>query len=267
MYVCDYHIHSDISFDGKDSILALARAAASAGLSEICVTDHCDIDTASSGALAYDCGKYMQELEKARSEAGGAVRLRAGVELGQPLWDAALAGRILSREFDFVIGSIHADGAGEDYYFKKYGGREECLGLIGEYLADVKAMCLWGGFSVLGHLTYPLRYMRGREGFDVDFLPFQEEIREIFGIIIDSGMGIEVNCSGLFSNIGETLPPLSLLSLYRECGGCVITIGSDSHSARHVGRGIKEGRELLKTAGFRYFSVFEKMKPSMIGLD
>ena len=40
MYLADYHTHSRISPDGRDSMTALAEAAAAAGLDEICFTDH-----------------------------------------------------------------------------------------------------------------------------------------------------------------------------------------------------------------------------------
>ena len=38
----DYHMHSRVSFDGHDTGLSMARAAADAGLREICFTDHVD---------------------------------------------------------------------------------------------------------------------------------------------------------------------------------------------------------------------------------
>ncbi len=266
MYLCDYHIHSTVSFDGKDTITALAKSAAEAGLSEICVTDHCDIDTISFGKLAYDYALYAGELEKARRELGKRIKLRAGVELGQPLFDAALTEKVLSNPYDFVIGSVHADREGDDYYFKSYESAEQCLAILEDYLEHVRETCARVSFSVLGHLTYPLRYMRGRGGISVDFSPFFAELRGIFRLLVDRGIGIEVNCSGLFSDLGETLPPPALLRLYRECGGEIITVGSDAHTASGVGRGVREGMKLLSEAGFRYFTVFEAMTPRMVSI-
>ena len=40
----DYHLHSDVSFDSKESAERMVRAAASAGLKEICFTDHLDYE-------------------------------------------------------------------------------------------------------------------------------------------------------------------------------------------------------------------------------
>ena len=38
----DFHMHSQVSFDGKASGLAMALAAKERGLEEICFTDHMD---------------------------------------------------------------------------------------------------------------------------------------------------------------------------------------------------------------------------------
>ena len=43
MYLCDIHSHSKISPDSRAELSDMARAAVSAGLRELCVTDHCDL--------------------------------------------------------------------------------------------------------------------------------------------------------------------------------------------------------------------------------
>jgi histidinol-phosphatase (PHP family) len=62
------------------------------------------------------------------------------------------------------------------------------------------------------------------------------------------------------------MPSFDLLKLYKECGGEVITIGSDAHTSADIGAGIAEGQELLRAAGFMYFTVFRERKPSFIRL-
>ena len=52
-----------------------------------------------------------------------------------------------------------------------------------------------------------------------------------------------------------------ILKLYKELGGKIITIGSDSHKPEHLGAYIDEAKELLKEIGFDSFCTFEKMKP------
>ena len=54
---------------------------------------------------------------------------------------------------------------------------------------------------------------------------------------------------------------MDILKLYRRLGGEIITMGSDSHKPEHLGAYIEEGKQLLKSLGFRFFCTYEKMSP------
>ena len=130
--------------------------------------------------------------------------------------------------------------------------------VIDSYLEDVLRLARWGRFSVLGHLTLPLRYMNENLGEQMTFDGHYDQCREIFRALIESGCGIECN-----TNRGNVpLPDAPLLKLYREMGGEIITIGSDAHSAEYVGCRVRETQALLRTCGFRYFCTFEGGKPT-----
>lgn len=52
-----------------------------------------------------------------------------------------------------------------------------------------------------------------------------------------------------------------ILALYRECGGEILTVGSDAHVPSGVGKGIREALELMAHCGFRYVCTYDKHKP------
>ena len=84
------------------------------------------------------------------------------------------------------------------------------------------------------------------------------QIEEILHTIIPKGIGIECN-----TNRGNTpLPDADVLTLYRQLGGEIITLGSDAHAAEHLGCAIEARQELLRQCGFRYFAVFDRMEPT-----
>ena len=56
--------------------------------------------------------------------------------------------------------------------------------LLDEYFSELLKICRWGKFDVLGHLTYPLRYIVEREGYYPDLQPFEGQIERIFNILI-----------------------------------------------------------------------------------
>ena len=49
-------------------------------------------------------------------------------------------------------------------------------------------------------------------------------------------------------------------------GGELITLGSDAHRPEDVGKGIAQAQELLRTVGFRYFTVYHRRTPQFIRL-
>ena len=264
MYLADYHTHSDSSPDGKETIARLAEAAIAKGLQEICITDH--VDTVCWGSYAprwdYDWEKSLGELEEARRLYGNRLTIRLGAELGEAPMGFERAEKLLEESpgLDFVIGSVHM--AGEkfhhfDLYYIEKKDETYYHSVIDSYLEDVLRLARWGKFSVLGHLTLPLRYINENLGEELTFDGHFDQCREIFRALIESGCGIECN-----TNRGhQPLPDAPLLKLYREQGGEIITLGSDAHSAEYVGCCIRERQELLRQCGFRYFTTFEGGKP------
>ena len=239
---------------------ALCRGALDKGLSALCITDHYD------DWSLFDPAAYASEYREARDAYAGRLELLLGVELGEghlaPERSAALLQAAL---FDFVLGSCHYIEGQPDFYVIKYSDEAHCRQLIGAYLNELPRMIAWGGFDVLGHLTYPLRYMAGRDGFDVDFLWAEDRVRAVFRALIESGRGLEVNVSGLRAG-SFAMPDLPLLKLYRECGGEIVTVGTDAHRAEDVGAHVADGYELLRAAGFSRVAVYRGRRVEFVGI-
>ena len=105
-----------------------------------------------------------------------------------------------------------------------------------------------------------------RNQLRLDLRPYEEKFRQLFKNLTEKGRGIELNVSGYYKAMQDAMPPMSILKLYRECCGEIITIGSDAHKAEYIGFYQKEAHEMLETAGFRYLTVFEHRKPEFIKL-
>ena len=73
--------------------------------------------------------------------------------------------------------------------------------------------------------------------------------------------GIEVNTSSHRYGLKDLTPSRDILKLYKELGGKIITIGSDSHKPGHLGAFVDETKEELKALGFEQICTFDKMKP------
>lgn len=267
-YRSDSHNHSLCSPDGDDSVRDMCLRAMELGLYAYTLTDHCE------------CNKYpdryrsrvknaREVMEAAAAEFSGRLRFYRGIELGQPMQDVQAAEDAVAYGYDFIIGSVHNIRGFEDFFFLDYTDVEENYidTLLTAYFAELLETARWGKFDALGHLTYPLRYIEGEHGIPVDMTRHRESIDGLFQELIRRDIALEVNTSGYRQKIGRPLPDLPYLKRYRELGGSLVTLGSDAHCARDLGKGIDEGMELLKTAGFTEFAIYEKRSPVLLPLE
>lgn len=272
-FLCDCHLHSHYSHDGRETLKAIADAAIRQGLDEICLTDHADVFTnpEENGCRGYrrcllqggpDYERLLQELATVREQTKGKLTIRFGLELGQPQANPKAAEELVSAyPFDFIIGSIHNMEEDDDLYYYDFGSMDR-EAFFRDYLKRELEMAEDYDFDVLGHCNYPLRYLKER-GFSLEMMDFREEFRALFRTLIERGKGIEFNVSGLCRSVRVLLPDLVLIREYLALGGEIVTIGSDAHVHEQVGAPIREGLALLKEAGVRYIATYKGRKPVM----
>ncbi|MGN0622224.1 MAG: histidinol-phosphatase HisJ family protein [Porcipelethomonas sp.] len=278
LLIIDCHTHTHNSVDGHDTVHERCLNAIQLGLDAMAVTDHCEANRFYekehySILIPKECDDYnyqlyfknsMDEIHRAKEDFDGKLNLICGVELGQATADLQAAQKILSdSRLDFVIGSMHELPGRDDFAFLKYSA-DSVYEILDENFSEILKLAKWNGFDVLGHLTYTLRYIQGEQGIKVDLSRYDDIIAEIFRIIINNGKGIEINTSGLRQKYGYTFPAYNYIKLYRELGGEIITVGSDSHTTADLGKGIAEGIALAQKAGFRYIAYFKNRKPEFL---
>ena len=97
-----------------------------------------------------------------------------------------------------------------------------------------------------------------------DLSCFSDLIDELLRTMIDKGIGLELNTSGLRQSIAQTMPPIEYFKRYKELGGELVTIGSDAHNISFIGSGIEKGMQMLQEVGFDYFAFYRERQPRMI---
>lgn len=260
--LADMHTHSIHSFDGNDSCLSLCTAAADKGACVIAVTDHCDIDGADIDVDAL-CTSQLDDLEKCQAALKGRIRIIKGIEIGQGIYRKEETLRLLDTyAYDFVLGSVHNLENEDDFYFLDYS-QLDVNEVLGRYFDAVLELCKFGAFDSLAHLTYPLRYL-ARDGIDTDMSAFSDVTDEILSLLVQKDKALEINTSGLFMEIGDTLPDISYIRRFKELGGKYVTVGSDSHYAEKVCSGIEAGYAAALESGFDCVTVFSEREPMLI---
>jgi histidinol-phosphatase (PHP family) len=264
----DLHSHSLFSFDAKDTDLAMVMAAARKGLRYYALTEHLDINLYHDPEynMKNNISESDSHIKALKQQFEHQLTLLYGVEIAQPAYDKALTDTLLDTyHWDFIIGSCHMVRGYDDFYFINYEETDPVM-LMDRYFDEMLEMAELDCFDVLGHLTYPLRYIEGNYGMHLDMTRYHSIIDKIFLTLIKNDKGIEINTSGLRQKIGKTLPDYAYVKRFYDLGGRILTIGSDAHFAEDVGSGISQGIQIAKDAGFNQVTYFQQRKPVFISI-
>lgn len=267
----DCHIHSEHSFDSKLPVKEICLQAEKLGLRGLAITDHSEGQGLRD--REWDFPSHIADSVKntrfAQQEFEGRLKVICGFEIAQVLQDYDLANQIVDgNSFDFIIGSLHGIGRTKETF--EYWVHTEPVDIdrkIEDYYNQIMEMTRWGKFDVLGHLTYPIRYVTAKHKIPLDFARYSDLMDQVLRLLIETGHGIEINTSGLRQGVDLPMPHLPWVKRYRELGGEIVTIGSDAHFIEHVGADVAPCMDMMKEAGFRYFTYYIDRKPHFELLD
>lgn len=267
----DCHLHSSYSGDSVTPMEEMILCGIRQGLDTMCFTEHMDYDYPDCPDLPHDAfvlhtDAYCYDLIKYKEKYADRIRLLFGVELGlQPDIARKNAGYVKSYDFDFIIGSAHVCHGKDPYYPAFFEGRSDEQAYREYFECILENIKVFSNFDVFGHLDYVVRYGTHKEK-DYSYEKNKDILDEILKRLLDMGKGIELNTGGLIKGMKEPHPCLDILKRYRQLGGELITIGSDSHDANHIAGCFDRAYDALRECGFKYYTVFEKRVPEFVKL-
>lgn len=248
----DLHIHSNYSSDGKATPEEIIIQAVARGINVLAITDHADFAIGDSCFVQENYLAHLKPLSDRQSD----LTLLCGVELGiQAEHATRCASFINGHDFDFVIGSMHR--ARElDFYngeFFRDLSADQCWEI---YLNEtIRAVKTCSNFDVIGHLNIISRYNITRNTNPPSALaPLLDELLKW---LVSNGKGIEINTSGLRYGLDSVHPTPELIRRFRELGGEIVTIGSDSHNTATLGQDFSLAIDILKSCGFKHHTWFK----------
>lgn len=268
----DYHVHTHYSDDSIYQMEDVVRDAIQMHMDEICFTDHVDYGVKEDWNCGHeikfrggeplanvDYPRYMAEIKELQQKYSGKISIKTGMEFGMQVHTVPLYEKLFKQyPFDFIILSVHQVENKEFWtqdFQKNRTQKEYNERYYQELLELVK---VYKNYSVLGHLDLIARYD------PAGIYPFEKIkpiLTEILKIVIADGKGLEVNTSSHRYGLSDMTPSKDILRLYKELGGKIITIGSDSHKKEHLGAYYVETVEALRHLKFDSFCTFDKMQP------
>ncbi len=276
----DYHVHTYYSDDSDYPMEDVIKDGISLGLDEICFTDHVDYGVKRDhddprGMLKrefdgvvlsnVDYPKYFAEIESLRKKYEGKINIKQGLEFGIQTTTITDFEKLFNKyPLDFVIMSVHQVDNLEFWHqdFQRGKKQDEYNYLYYKEILDV--IKVYKDYSILGHVDSIVRYDLAGE---YPFEKIRDIVTEILKTAISDNKGIEINTSCFRYGLKDLTPSRDIIRLYKELGGKIITIGSDSHKKEHLANKIKETKNELLDMGFEYYCAYDKMIPTFHRLD
>lgn len=274
----DYHVHTEFSDDSVYPMETVIKDAIKMQMDEICITDHVDYGIKED----WDCGKeiqyrngepfanvdypkYVEQINRLRELYQDRITIRLGLEFGVQSHTIPKYEELFSRyPFDFIILSIHQVEDKEFWTQDFQHGKTQKEYNEHYYKEMLNVVKTYKNYSVLGHMDLITRY---DEAGIYPFEKIKPIVTEILKQVIADGKGIEFNTSYHRYGLKDTTPSVEILKLYRELGGRIVTIGSDSHKSEHLGAYFAEAKQVLKQLGFDSFCTYERMTPVYHAID
>lgn len=243
----DNHLHTEVSADSSMLIQDAIKSADAKGLGLI-LTEHMDISDSGmklGEGFTFNVSEYFAKYREYRNE-----RLLLGMELGfTPEVFKENNNVVKSGNFDFVIGSIHVVNTIDIFqsvYYETKTKREA----YEEYLeAMIQCLNLYDDIDSLGHIDYICRYAT-YDDKEIHYEEFSDHIDEVLKVLVEKEKAIEINTRRLaLPGVKNNL--FNIYKRYKELGGKIVTIGSDSHRSEDIGMNFKEAIDIIGRLGLK----------------
>jgi len=242
------HIHGFLSSDSALDYHELCKKACELNYTSIAFTEHFDLlDTEILEYGILSLNKYFILIDKLRKEFPE-INIIKGIELGEPHRVKEISDRLFKIEKpEYIIGSLHVTK--KNLNVSTNINRILTINEVENYYQENLDMVQQGGFDTLGHLSIYKRSIPYNENYPKKRLFYI--IDEIFREMIKKNICLEINFSSFFRNCISFLPEPELLVRYRDMGGDLITIGSDSHQLEHFDKFYNKTLDSLRLLKFR----------------
>lgn len=257
----DLHMHSKFSFDSLTNPEENIKSCINNNIKIMAFTDHIDkYCQKNRDDMAFDLDEYFSTIYSLREKYKNEIKILAGVEIGIAYENKEEINKLIEdNPFDFIIGSIHAVNFSDVWGQRENIAKDPIKSFRKYYTYMIDSVKAIKNFSVLGHIDYIDRYIRDKSLIP-EYEEYEDLIEELLNELIERKIGIEINTAGFRNNLPHANPKDKIIKKYKDMGGDIITLGSDSHTPDTCGYRIDESIKHLKSLGFNYISYFENKK-------
>jgi histidinol-phosphatase (PHP family) len=250
----DSHMHTDFSTDATGTIDVYAALAREQGLAELAITDHLDFDRRLANFAPHDFARRERAVREAAERWDGRPAIRFGVEITyQRELEQQIREYLATHRYDYVIGSVHTlSGIPDDKPdpIARWAAGKSHREASAPYWAELDVAIRCGLFDTIGHLDVVKRWLYRALG-PFEYEPHADLYDRALNALIETGVALEVNSSGLRHKQKEAYPPPVVVERFRALGGERVTAGTDVHREESFGFGLRDVYGSIQSAGFR----------------
>lgn len=260
----DCHVHSSFSGDSEMPAEVACERAIEVGLKGLTFTDHLDIDFPDfSTEFLIDFDKYSVFMDNLKDKYKNRLKVLKGIEIGiQPHVMDETDKTVSSQNFDFVLCSVHVIDRIDPYQPIYYKGKTKQQAYSKYLQAILFTVTNFNNFDAAGHFDYVIR-KACYDDRSLRYCDHTELMDSILKTLVSKSKGFEINTGSYRDLPGKTTAEydIGILKRYKELGGKIVTLGSDSHVPDYIGYKFNYFKDMLKEAGFSYITHFEARKP------
>lgn len=263
------HVHTNDSPDADIPAWKLVQQGIDNNLAAIGFVAHLDLNPEDYCYGGFNAEAYDESIACARNESKGRISVMKGLEVGEPhMYEEQAKNLVDYSTYDFITGALHSvEGIGMVLGSEVFADADP-LEIVEEYYFETLRMVEVSDIDILAHMGL---FRRGLAlaGLRYDFSELElwpDTVEKILRVIIDRNIALELNTSGLRRKEEVTYPVPCILERFRELGGTLVTVGSDTHREPHVFFGLDQGVDLLLKTGFREAYTFLERVPQAIEL-
>ncbi len=261
----DLNIHSEYSINSSYPMEKMVKSAISKRAKVVTFTDNIDFEACKNKIdIKFRVRDYLREATSLKYKYSDSIEIYSGIEIGlQPHLVKKYSELVNNYPFDFVLMTIHTV-SGSNIVKDKVLNTKDIKRTYFEYYSQMlESVRLFDDFDVLGHIDFIDNYVLKHSGTSLDPSIYDDMfpiIKDILEILIKKNKGLEVNTSSTRSGLTYFYPKPSILKLYKELGGEIITLGSDARKPEDICHEFKEAERLLKEIGFEAIYYYKDRK-------
>jgi histidinol-phosphatase (PHP family) len=127
------------------------------------------------------------------------------------------------------------------------------------YFDDMLTMVESQNIDIMAHILCATCYYLYRYGIYKDVRPYEKQIEKVLKAIIRKGIAMEMD-NQLFEQKDGEYPYYWIVEKYYELGGYLITLSTDAHDPKTVGKNYENRIRMLKETGYTHMLYYKDRK-------